>query len=166
MSALYPPVKRMGSPPEPDMEYVFHEMKKKNVTLLVLWEEYKEKHPDGIMYTQFCDRYRKFKKLNNISLRKEHKTGKEIEVDWAGTTMSYMDPPTWKEQTADIFVAVLPASGYSFVYAYRDMTPCPAGFMPMYGPFNIMAAFSGSQFRNMFPGTYSRSTSRGTPPTY
>lgn len=121
MSALYPPVKREESPPEPDMEYIFYEMKKKNVTLLLLWEEYKEKHPDGIMYTQFCDRYRKFKNLNHISLHKEHKAGEEIEVDWAGSTMVYTDPGTGEERTAYIFVSVLPASSYPFVYAYGDM---------------------------------------------
>ena len=54
ISLLYPPQKSKKSPPEPDMEYVFYEMKKKHVTLMLLWEEYKEKHPDGIMYTQFC----------------------------------------------------------------------------------------------------------------
>jgi len=83
MSALYPPTESRTSPPEPDMEYIFHEMKKKNVTLMLLWEEYKDKHPDGMMYTQFCDRYRKFKKQNNLSMHKEHKAGEEIEVDWA-----------------------------------------------------------------------------------
>lgn len=57
MSLLYPPVKKEGLPPEPDMEYVFYEMKKKGVTLMLLWEEYKEKHPDGIMYTQWYHVY-------------------------------------------------------------------------------------------------------------
>lgn len=94
MSALYPRPESRTSLPEPDMEYTFHEMKKKNVTLMLLWEEYKDKHPDGIMYTQFCDRYRKFKKHNNLSMHKEHKAGEEIEVDWAGSTMSYIDPGT------------------------------------------------------------------------
>jgi len=81
LSRLYSPSETRTSSPEPDMEYVFQEMKKKNVTLMLLWEEYKEKHPDGIMYTQFCDRYRKFKKDNKISLHKEHKAGEEMEVD-------------------------------------------------------------------------------------
>jgi transposase len=121
MSALYPPTESTTSPPEPDMEYTFHEMKKKNVTLMLLWEEYKDKHPDGIMYTQFCDRYRKFKKQNNLSMHKEHKAGEEIEVDWAGSTMSYIDPSTGEEQTAYIFVSVLPASSYPFAYAYGDV---------------------------------------------
>ena len=49
---------------------------KKNVTLMLMWEEYKEKHPDGVKYTQFCERYRKFKKDNQISQHKEHKQTK------------------------------------------------------------------------------------------
>jgi transposase len=120
MSALYPPTESRTSP-EPDMEYIFHEMKRKNVTLLLLWEEYKEKHPGGIMYTQFCERYRKFKKRNNLSMHKEHKAGEEVEVDWAGSTMSYIDPVTGEERKAYIFVSVLPASNYPFAYAYGDM---------------------------------------------
>jgi transposase len=60
MSALYPPIESKSFPLEPDMDYVFNEMKKKNVTLMLLWEEYKQKHPTGIMYTQFCGRYRSF----------------------------------------------------------------------------------------------------------
>jgi transposase len=121
MSLLYPPVENKTSPPEPDIEYVYCEMKKKSVTLMLLWEEYKEKHPDGIMYTQFCERYRKFKKDNKISLHKEHKAGEEVEVDWAGDTMSYVEPSTGEITTVYIFVAVLPASAYPFVYAYENM---------------------------------------------
>lgn len=121
MSLLYPPVENKTSPPEPDIEDVYCEMKKKSVTLMLLWEEYKEKHPDGIMYTQFCERYRKFKKANQISMHKEHKAGEEVEVDWAGDTMSYVEPGTGEMTTVYIFVAVLPASAYPFVYAYGNM---------------------------------------------
>ncbi len=120
MSALYPPTDGRTSPPEPDMEYIFSEMKKKSVTLMLLWEEYKEKHPDGIMYTQFCERYKNFKKDNKLSMHKEHKAGEEMEVDWAGNTLSYVDTSTGEIKTAYIFVAVLPASAYPFVYAYPD----------------------------------------------
>ena len=121
MSSLYPPLETRPSPPEPDLEYVFCEMKKKSVTLMLLWEEYKDKHPEGIMYTQFCDRYRNFKKNNKISMHKEHKAGEELEVDWAGNTMSYVDSETGEIKLAYIFVAVLPASAYPFAYAYGDM---------------------------------------------
>jgi len=120
VSMLYPPLKNDMSPPEPDMEYVFGEMKKKSVTLMLLWEEYKANNPDGIMYTQFCERYRNFKKLNNLTMHKEHKAGEEMEVDWAGNTISYVNNVTGEVKTAYIFVAVLPASSYPFVYAYDD----------------------------------------------
>lgn len=121
ISLLYPPVENKNSPPEPDMEYVFCEMKKKSVTLMLLWEEYKAKYPGGIMYTQFCERYRNFKKANDITMHKEHKAGEEVEVDWAGQTMSFVEPETGEIRPAYIFVAVLPASAYPFVYAYGDM---------------------------------------------
>jgi len=120
MTLLYPPVENKNSPPEPDMNYVFCEMKKKSVTLMLLWEEYKTNHPDGIMYTQFCERYRNFKKVNYITMHKEHKAGEEVEVDWAGQTMSFVETGTGEIRTAYIFVAVLPASAYPFVYAYSD----------------------------------------------
>jgi len=120
LSLLYPPMEHKTSVVEPDMEYVFYEMKKKNVTLMLLWEEYKRNHPDGIMYTQFCERYRNFKKANQITMHIEHKAGEEIQVDWAGRTMSYVERETGEVKTAYIFVAVLPASAYPFVYAYSD----------------------------------------------
>ena len=120
MTLLYPPVENKNSPPEPDMNYVFCEMKKKSVTLMLLWEEYKANHPEGIMYTQFCERYRNFKKVNYITMHKEHKAGEEVEVDWASQTMSFVETGTGEIRTAYIFVAVLPASAYPFVYAYSD----------------------------------------------
>ncbi|HZJ76325.1 MAG TPA: IS21 family transposase, partial [Oscillospiraceae bacterium] len=86
-----------------------------------LWEEYKEKHPDGVMYTQFCERYRRFKKNNAITLHIEHKAGETMQVDWAGQTMPYVNTDTGEIDPAYIFVAVLPASSYPFVYAYDNM---------------------------------------------
>ncbi len=121
ISLLYPPGSVRDKLAEPNMEYVFGEMKRKNVTLIILWEEYKEQHPDGIMYSQFRDRYHKLKKQNHLTLHKEHKAGEEVEVDWAGTTMSYVNPKTGEIMDAYIFVAVLPASNYPFVYAYENM---------------------------------------------
>lgn len=121
ISMLYPPTETKSKPPEPDIEQIFYEMKKKNVTLMLLWEEYKEKHPDGIMYTQFCERYKKFKKENQITMHKEHKAGEEVETDWAGDTMSYVNSRTGEKVTVYIFVAVLPASSYPFAYAYENM---------------------------------------------
>lgn len=120
ISLLYPPTQNQSMVPEPDIEYIFYEMKKKHLTLMLLWEEYKEVHPDGIMYTQFCQRYREFKKQNKLTMHIEHKAGEEMQVDWAGSTLPYIDIITGAVRKAYIFVAVLPASAYPFVYAYDD----------------------------------------------
>lgn len=121
MSLLYPPSEIQSLIPEPDMECIFYEMKKKGVTLMLLWEEYKGMHPDGIMYTQFCERYRKFKENNQLTMHIEHKAGEEMQVDWAGSKMTYIETETGEIKDAYIFVAVLPASAYPFAYAYDDM---------------------------------------------
>ena len=121
MQKLYPPIERKESLVEPDVEYIFQEMKKENVTLTLLWEEYKEQHPEGLMYTQFCERYRQFKKANKLVMRKEHKAGNEVETDWAGSTVAYVDRETGEIKEAYIFVVVLPASSYTFAFAYSDM---------------------------------------------
>lgn len=120
MSLLYPPRERADCAPEPDMDYIFKEMKRPHVTLMKLWEEYKDRNPEGIMYTQFCERYREFKKSNNITMHKEHKAGEEAEVDWAGSTIPYYDPDRQEYLEASIFVAVLPASNYPFCYAFEN----------------------------------------------
>jgi len=118
MSLLYPPGANKCISSQPDMEYIFREMKKKNVTLLLLWEEYKRDHPDGIMYSQFCERYRQFKSDQRLTLHKEHKAGEEAETDWAGSTLPYTNRHTGEMKPAFLFVAVLPASAYPFAYAY------------------------------------------------
>jgi transposase len=126
MSLLYPPALKPPTFPEPDMEYVFYEMKKKHVTLMLLWEEYKETYPYGLMYSQFCSRYRDFKKANKLTMHIEHKAGEEVQVDWAGYRVPYVDRNIGEKKVAYIFVAVLPASAYPFVYAYshRKLENC------------------------------------------
>ncbi len=121
VSLVYPPTKTESKAIEPDLNYIFNEIKKKHVTLMLLWEEYKRDNPDGLMYTQFCERYRSFKKANRISMHIEHKAGEEMQVDWAGSTIPYSDPSSGMEKKAYIFVAVLPASSYPFAYAYSNM---------------------------------------------
>lgn len=121
LSLIYPPTETHSKTIEPDLNYVFNEMKKKNVTLILLWEEYKRDNLDGLMYTQFCERYRNFKKTNQISMHIEHKAGEEMQVDWAGSTIPYIEPSSGQEKQAYIFVSVLPASAYPFAYSYEDM---------------------------------------------
>jgi len=121
VAKIFPPAPEKSKVVEPNLEYIYRELKKPGVTLVLLWEEYKQKHPGGLMYTQFCERYRDFKKANRITMRKEHKAGEEMEVDWAGQTIPYKDPAARTSKKAYIFVAVLPATSYPFVRAYENM---------------------------------------------
>ncbi|MCL4417853.1 MAG: hypothetical protein M1365_14380 [Actinobacteria bacterium] len=119
ISLLYPPQQNKYIFPEPDMENVFYEMKKKGVTLMLLWEEYKEIHPEGLMYTQFCERYRNFKKICKLTMHIEHKAGQEMQIDWAGQVLKYVDTATGEIKTAFIFVAVLPRKRISVCICIR-----------------------------------------------
>jgi len=122
MAILYPVGKRPSAAPEPDMDWICREIKKKGVTLMTLWEEYKEQNPDGLMYTQFCERYRGFKRKNRLEYHREYKAGEVAQVDWAGLKIPYREAASGKNNEACVFVAVLPASSYPFARAYADMT--------------------------------------------
>ena len=64
LSLIYPPAEVRKAVAEPDLNYIFSEMKRMHVTLMLLWEEYKRDNPDDLMYTQFCEQYRIFKNPN------------------------------------------------------------------------------------------------------
>ena len=101
----------------PDMEYLYQEMKKKSVTLQLLWYEYKQANPDGYQYSQFCNLYRQWVKKLDITLRQEHRAGEKLFIDYAGQTVPIVDPKTGEITEAQIFVAVLGASNYTFAEA-------------------------------------------------
>jgi transposase len=101
----------------PDMEYLYQELKKKSVTLQLLWYEYKQVNPDGYQYSQFCNLYRQWVKKLDITLRQEHRAGEKLFIDYAGQTVSIVDPKTGEITEAQIFVATLGASNYTFVEA-------------------------------------------------
>ena len=118
-SIIYPPAEG-GKKAEPDFAYIDREIKKKGVTLFLLWEEYKLAHPEGCMYTQFCTRYREYRKKNAVYMRKMYKAGEKMLVDWAGLTMKYWEEGK-NEKTAYFFVVVLPASSYLYALPLSDM---------------------------------------------
>jgi transposase len=105
---------------ELDMEYILTELSRKYVTRQLLWEEYKLQNPNGLMYSRFCDLIRDALKANEMDYHKPHNAGEECEVDWAGGTISYYDVLSCKWAEAFLFVAILPASNYPFVYAYQN----------------------------------------------
>jgi transposase len=118
---LYPSVKEAGTKrEEPDLEWIRRELKRPGVTLTLLWEEYKTAYPNGYMLSQFCDRYRKFCKENDVYLRKSYKAGERMLVDWAGQTLSYTNTSGEIEKLY-FFVSDLPASSYLYVEPFRNM---------------------------------------------
>jgi transposase len=101
--------------PQPDWELVHRELARKGVTLRLLWQEYREKYPNGYGRSQFCERYQRWNRTRTTSMRMPHKGGEEMEVDYAGMTLPITNPETGEIREAAIFVATLPASNY--VYA-------------------------------------------------
>jgi transposase len=118
-SIIYPPGHEKEKE-EPDFPYIDREMKRKGVTLFLLWEEYKVLNPGGCMYSQFCAKYREYRKLNSVYMRKVYKAAEQMLVDWAGLTMKYTEGDS-TEKTAYVFVAVLPASSYLYAQPFGDM---------------------------------------------
>ena len=66
----------------PDWSEVHRELKRKGVTLNLLWQEYKEAHPDGYQYTWFCTGYRKWRSKLDVVMRQSHKAGEKLFVDY------------------------------------------------------------------------------------
>jgi transposase len=115
MALLYPPVEQTLERPKPDCQYLFHELKRKGVTLSLLWEEHKKAHPNGYQYTQFCDIYRGWLKKTGLVMRQEHKAGQKVFSDFSGGTLNIVDSGTGEVKQAKLFVGALGAS--SFTYA-------------------------------------------------
>ena len=115
---LYPPNPCPDAKPRmPDMAYLHRELKRKSVTLQLLWYEYKESHPEGYQYSQFCNLYRKWVKKLDVTLRQHHRAGEKMFVDYAGQTVPIINPSTGEITDAHIFVAALGASSYTFAQA-------------------------------------------------
>ena len=108
--------------PEPDWERVHRELKRKGVTLTLLWQEYREVHPDGYQYSRFCDLYRDWRGLKQLVMRQNHKAGEKLFVDYAGQTVDIVDPTTGEITSAQIFVAVLGASNYAYCEATKSQS--------------------------------------------
>jgi transposase len=104
--------------PCPDWSSVHTELRKKGVTLRLLWVEYREAHADGYGYSQFCALYREWAKRLKPSMRLTHKGGEKAFVDYAGQTVPIIDPHTGEVHQAQIFIGVLGASNYTYAEAH------------------------------------------------
>ncbi|MER9559868.1 IS21 family transposase [Mesorhizobium sp. M0323] len=107
---------------EPNWADLAVELKKPGVTLLILWEEYRGSHPDGYGYSRFCELLRGFKQRLSPTMRQEHAAGDKVFVDYSGKKIPIVDRKTGEIREAEIFVAVLGASSYTFAEATWTQT--------------------------------------------
>jgi transposase len=99
---------------QPDYGRLHQELRRKGMTLMLLWEEYRADHADRqtYAYSQFCDNYRRFAKQLKRSMRQIHRAGEKLFIDYAGPTIALTDGTR-----AHIFVAAMGASSYTFAHA-------------------------------------------------
>ena len=103
----------------PDLERIHQELKRAGVTLHLLWEEYREAHPEGYAYSQFCEICRRWAQKLKPSMRQVHRAGEKAFIDFSGKRPQLTDPHTGEAVAVELFVAVLGASGYT----YAEATP-------------------------------------------
>jgi transposase len=105
-----------------ELDYFSKELQKVGVTRRVLWDEYRQSHPDGYRYTQFCHHLGQFLINKNPSMVLEHKAGEKLFIDFAGKKLSYINKETGEIIECQVFVACLPHSDYSFAMAVHSQS--------------------------------------------
>jgi transposase len=108
--------------PLPDPVYIHTERRRPGVTLELLHQEYLEKHPDGYRYTQFCEYYRKWLDERRLTMRQVHRAGEKAFLDYSGNKPRLVEQTTGVVTEAELFVAVLGASNYTFAEATRTQS--------------------------------------------
>jgi transposase len=108
--------------PVPDWGGVDRELRRKGVTLLLLWEEYRASQPLAFGYSRFCQLYQEWKGAAEPRMRQVHPAGEKLFVDYAGVTAPVVDRQTGEHRLAQIFVATLGASSYTYAEATWSQT--------------------------------------------
>lgn len=115
---LYPPVTAPREHALPDFAVLYRELKQRGVTLELLWQEYRQQHPEtGYGYSRFCDLYRAWRAQLDLVMRQEHRAGEKLFVDYAGMTMEVVDAQTGAITEHPIFVGALGASNFTYAEA-------------------------------------------------
>ena len=123
LQRLYPtPRTNSRRLPPPQWSKVHRELRRKGVTLALLWEEYKAVHPEGMQYSWFCSRYREWAAKVDVVMRQEHRAGERMFVDYAGHTVAVVNRDTGELREAQVFFAVLGASNYTYAEATWTQT--------------------------------------------
>jgi transposase len=103
--------------PLPDFAWIHRELRRPGVTLQLVWHEYVETHPSGYRYSQFCERYKRWARKLNPSMRQVHRAGEKGFVDYSGKKPSYVDRRTGERIPVELFVGALGASSYVYAEA-------------------------------------------------
>ncbi len=121
---LYPPPRpRSSARCEPDYAAVHQELKRPGVTLQLLWEEYRAgAGAQAYRYSAFCDKYRAWGRRLKRSMRQVHPGGERLFIDYAGQTVPVVDAASGEIRRAQVFVAVLGASNYTYACATWQQT--------------------------------------------
>jgi transposase len=115
------PRPRVAQPALPDFAHLEAELQRhRDLTLQLLWEEYRQANPEGFCYSRFCVLYRRWKKKRDVVLRQDHRAGEKMFVDWAGATIPFHHRQSAEPSQACVFVAVLGASSYAYAEATHD----------------------------------------------
>jgi transposase len=133
-----PPAIAADQRPLPDWSWVHRELRRPNVTLALLWEEYRASAPDGFGYSWFYDLYRGWTGRLKPTMRQTHVAGEKLFVDFAGRTGELVDGRTGEIIPVQIFVAVLGASNFTYPRRYGARS-CPIGSPHMSAPLLISA---------------------------
>jgi len=100
--------------------YFVKELKRTGVTLERLWQEYREEHPDGYGYSQFCYHFQVWRNVSELTMHMPHKAGDKMFVDFAGKHLEIVDSRTGEIKEVEVFVAVLGASQLTYVEAVES----------------------------------------------
>jgi transposase len=113
---LFPPLSVRGAstPLVPDWSQMHHELKRKGVTWLLLWQEYKAAQPEGFQYSRFCQLYRAWASKLDLVMRQDHRAGEKLFVDYAGQGIPIVNRHSGEVHEAALFIAVLGASNYTY----------------------------------------------------
>ncbi len=114
---LFPPAETGREQIPPDLIRIHQELKRPGVTLHLLWEEYREVHPAGYGYSQFCEIYRRWAGKLRPSMRQHHRAGEKTFIDFSGKQPHLVDRRTGEEIPVELFVAALGASSYTYAEA-------------------------------------------------
>jgi transposase len=104
----------------PDWAHVHQELRRKSVTLRLLWQEYRQTHPEGYGYSRFCQLYERWAGCLDPVLRQVHLPGEKVFVDWAGQTVPICNSADGTVAPAFLFVAVLGASNKTYAEAFLN----------------------------------------------